>query len=80
MSKCCAFNFTFEEEELDFAIGMCYAIISGDKYVGEYEIIPKTFTQFLDTKDKTMSKDVTVYEIPYTETTNEYGTTVSIAS
>lgn len=78
--RCCGFNFIFEEEELDFSIGMCYAIISGEKYYGEYEITPKVIAQYLYTKDKTMSKDVTVYEIPYAETQNDYGTTVSIAS
>lgn len=78
--RCCGFNFTFEEDELDFALGMCYAIISGEKYIGEYEVTPKVIAQYLYTKDKTMSKDVTVYEIPYAETPNDYGTTVSIAS
>ena len=80
MNNCCCFDFLFEETEIDFSIGMCYAIIGGDKYMGEYEITPKTIAQFLYTKDKTMSKDVTVNEIPYAETTNEYGTTVTIAS
>lgn len=78
--KCCALNFTFEEQEVDFSVGMCYAIINGDKYQGEYEVTPKTIAQYLFTQDKVMSKDVTVYEIPYAETTNEYGTTVTIAS
>ena len=80
MRKCCQLDFTFEIDELDFSIGMCYTIISGDKYMGEYEVIPKTFIQYLYTQDKTMSKNVTVYEIPYAETPNDYGTTVSIAS
>lgn len=90
MRDCCCFNFTFEEQQLefflfeeqtlDFGVGMCYAVISGDRYTGEYEVTPKTIAQYLATQDKTMSKDVTVYEIPYAETTNEYGTTVTIAS
>lgn len=77
---CCSIDFNIEFEELDFSVGMCYTIITGEKYIGEYEVIPKTIIQYLYTKDKTMSKDVTVYEIPYQETANEYGTTVSIAS
>ena len=78
--KCCELNFIIDIEEVDFSIGMCYTIISGDKYLGEYSVIPKTFIQYLYTQDKVMSENVTVYEIPYAETTNEYGTTVSIAS
>lgn len=77
---CCAFNFTFEEQELDFSVGMCYTIIDGERYMGEYDVIPKTIIQYLYTKDKTMSRNVTIYEIPYAETSNQYGTTVTIAS
>lgn len=77
---CCSIDFNIEFEELDFSVGMCYTVITGDKYIGEYSVIPKTIIQYLYTKDKVMSNDVTVYEIPYHETANEYGTTVSIAS
>lgn len=79
-NDCCSIDFNFEFEELDFSIGMCYTVITGDRYMGEYSVIPKTIIQYLYTKDKVMSNDVTVYEIPYHETANEYGTTVSIAS
>ena len=77
---CCSIDFNIEFEELDFSVGMCYTVITGDRYMGEYSVIPKTIIQYLYTKDKVMSNDVTVYEIPYHETANEYGTTVSIAS
>lgn len=80
MNGCCCFDFSFDIQELDFAMGMCYSIVSGDIYMGEYEVIPKTIVQYLYTRDKTMKDNVTVYEIPYAETSNEYGTTVSIAS
>lgn len=49
-------------------------------YPGPYEVIPKTIDQKLATKDHAMRDDVTVYEIPYAETTNDHGTTVVIAS
>lgn len=78
--SCCSLDFTIDFEEIDFSIGMCYTIISGNKYIGTYDVIPKTIIQYLYTKDKTMSNDVTIHEIPYLETSNEYGTTVSIAS
>ena len=80
MPKCCCFDFTIEFQELDFSCGICYEIVGGDKYTGTYEVIPKTIAQYLATQDKTMTKNVTVYEIPYQETSNQYGTTVSIAS
>lgn len=51
-----------------------------DTYKGPYEVIPKTIDQTLETKNKLMKDDVTVKEIPYAETSNVYGTTVTIAS
>lgn len=53
----------------------------GDPYEGTYEIIPDADGQMLETRTKTMLDDVTVYPIPYQETSNEAGgLTVSIAS
>lgn len=49
-------------------------------YPGPYEVTPETHDQVLTTKDKAMADDVTVFEIPYAETTNDHGTTVVIAS
>lgn len=49
-------------------------------YPGPYEVTPKTIDQVLKTKEKAMRDDVTVFEIPYAETTNDHGTTVVIAS
>lgn len=51
-----------------------------DTYEGEYVVIPKTTVQVLPTKHKNMRDDVTVMEVPYVETANEYGITVSIVS
>lgn len=50
-----------------------------DYYRGEYIVTPKVVSQSLETKNKVMSDDVTVLEIPYFETSNESGTTVYIA-
>lgn len=53
---------------------------SHEKYIGEYEITPKAYSdQTLATANKIMSKNVTVYKVPYTEAHNESGTTVYIA-
>lgn len=49
-------------------------------YEGPYTVIPTTQDQKLPTNQKLMNDDVTVTEIPYAETGNPYGTTVSIAS
>ena len=52
-----------------------------DPYLGPYVVIPKAWEdQILATKDKNMTDDVTVKEVPYDEVTNVYGTTVSIAT
>lgn len=47
-------------------------------YSGPYEAVPKTQSQTLETKDKSMKNNVTVAEIPYHEVSNQTGTTVVI--
>lgn len=44
-----------------------------DNYEGGYHVIPQTVDQTLDTSMKLLSSDVTVEEIPYSETTNPDG-------
>lgn len=51
-----------------------------ETYEGEYIIIPKTTEQVLETKYKNMRDNVVVKEVPYQETANDYGVTVSIVS
>ena len=48
-------------------------------YDGPYEVTPRLDDQVLETHDKTMTDDVTIYEIPITYTTNPHnGVTVLI--
>lgn len=50
-------------------------------YEGEYIVTPLAFQEtILNTDEKVMTDDVRVLEIPYDETSNQYGTTVVIAS
>ena len=50
-------------------------------YDGAYTVTPKAHVeQVLETAHKLMSDDVTVFEIPYFETSNLNGTTVYIAN
>lgn len=42
-------------------------------YYGDYEVTPKVTSQTLQTKDKLMSDDVVVKEIPFFETSNNAG-------
>lgn len=50
-----------------------------DYYDGPYDVTPRLNEQTLETHDKTMIEDVTVYQIPITITTNPYdGKTVVI--
>lgn len=44
-----------------------------DYYTGEYVVTPSTEEQTLNTKNRMMSKDVLIEEIPYYETTNQSG-------
>lgn len=50
-------------------------------YMGPYEITPKARDAVvLDTSLKSMSEDVVIHEVPYSETTNpEGGKTINIA-
>ena len=55
--------------------------VGGEKYLGPYEVVPSTTDNIiLETKKKTMTDDVTVFKIPYYETSNESGYTVYIGS
>lgn len=59
----------------------CGGVIpAGEVYPGPYEVTPAVRQQVLNTRNKQMSDDVTVLEIPYAETSNESGTTAIIAS
>lgn len=49
-------------------------------YNGEYEVTPRSYEQYLGTNDKYMLDDVTVKQIPYFETSNDYGETIYIGT
>lgn len=48
-------------------------IVNAEMYKGRYEITPKLEEQVLDTKNKTLNRDMTIKSIPIHETTNESG-------
>lgn len=53
----------------------------GERYTGNYEITPKVDeTQTLQTRNKVMSDDVTIFQIPFFQTSNLYGDTIYIGS
>lgn len=55
-------------------------VVNGVPYEGEYGITPKIESQVLPTKNKVMTDDLTIREIPIYETSNQSGgTTVYIA-
>jgi hypothetical protein len=49
-------------------------------YSGDYEITPRVESQTLPTKNKVLRDNMEVKEIPYYETSNEYGNTIYIGS
>ena len=81
---CCCFDLEFTEDCIDFTLDFGeLTVIHTDPnpYLGPYVVIPKRRDQVLDTKDKTMTDDVTVKEVPWTEVSNPSGgTTYSIAN
>lgn len=52
-----------------------------ETYDGEYEVVPRAFnSQTLKTANKLLTKDITVTEVPFFETSNEQdGKTIYIA-
>lgn len=49
-------------------------------YEGSYSVTPKTYEQTLETKNKSMTDNLVVEEIPYSEVSNPSGgNTVNIA-
>ena len=55
------------------------ASISYPNYDGEYIITPRVDEQILETKNKITRENIEIKEIPYSETSNEYGYTITIA-
>lgn len=47
-------------------------------YKGPYQAVPETEPVRLETKDKFLTQDITIFKIPYWETENQNGTTVYI--
>lgn len=91
-SKCCATliatetnqnaKLTAEIQDNSATLETSDVLVVHDKlpeYAGSYEITPLAYeAQTLETKDKTMTENLTVLEIPLFEVSNEYGTTVNI--
>lgn len=77
-------TFIIEDNSLDlyfdFELNFIKSECDYPEYEGTYDVIPKTYDQYLETRNYVMKDDVTVHEIPYAETSNTYGTTVTIAS
>ena len=79
------FNLLVEQNQHDFSVDTAEAInvntVDLPEYEGPYEVTPKVDDQTLETKDKWMSDNVHVKEIPYYETSNiQNGLTVFIAN
>ena len=53
---------------------------TGHQYEGPYEVTPTLSEQSLETRNRTMTDDVTVHAVPLYEVGNEWGTTVYIAT
>ena len=66
---------------IPMSIGAAYAAIDAHEYEGPYEITPKAWVdQTLETEGLLMTDDVTVFKVPYYETSNLFdGKTAYIA-
>ena len=73
---CCLFELEFtEDEEMELDFGEITEVQHGyDPYEGPYEVTPLAYQDIiLKTKDKNMTEDVTVKEIPIAEVSNPAG-------
>lgn len=52
--------------------------ISRPNYDGDYTIIPSINEQTLETKNKVMTDNLNIKQIPYFQTSNQYGDTIYI--
>ena len=69
-------DFVEEKQQIDGDFGevtLVHLIGEAEPYVGEYSVIPRVSKQVLETKNKMMTDDLTVCEIPYAEVTNMTG-------
>ena len=57
----------------DGEYGYYMLVETSDPYTGEYIVIPRVYEQTLETRQKLMTDDVTVREIPVTRTSNPQG-------
>ena len=49
-----------------------------DVYPGPYDVVPEINPQYLATQGKYLKDNLTVWGIPFTEVSNEHGTTIII--
>ena len=68
-------NFLENEEHIHVCFGEIQVVdtLEVDIYEGEYTVTPKVTAQSLDTRNKYMQSDVTVYAIPYHAVSNNSG-------
>ena len=72
---------TADKVTVGMSIGAEYKIAVPEVYEGEYIVTPKAHeSQTLETANKLLEENVLVLDVPYFQTSNEYGDTVYIAS
>lgn len=70
-----------DEVMVGMSIGAEYRIAEPEIYDGEYTVTPKAHeSQTLETANKLLEENVLILNVPYFQTSNEYGDTVYIAS
>ena len=66
---------------LGFGTPVTRDCVEREPYTGDYTVTPQAHEDVvLETNGKRMTDDVTVFRVPYFETSNVYGNTVFIAS
>ena len=63
-----------DDESVTMQVERVSTVIYGDRYEGEYEIIPSVNEdQKFQTANKVMKEDLTVFKMPYAEVSNSVG-------
>lgn len=68
-------NENIEQLDVELEIGTIIRVGGGEfpDYEGEYEITPKITEQVLETKNKSLLDNITVFQIPYASVSNPSG-------
>ena len=79
----CEFNLDFSEITQEFKLNFGEVFlkeveIKPEEYKGQVNVIPMNYSQILETKDKFLTENIEISEVPFQKTINIKGNTITI--